>query len=114
MQSLPDNSRAMLVKQLTVLLLLSGYSGGSEASQCDLFHNGLLCSLDSVSKIVGAVFDLPSELECQAECASDANCKRFIFLTFLNNRPSDCILLKKCTTNTTSCKDTPGNKVERS
>ena len=108
MQSLPDNSRAMLVKQLTVLLLLSSYSVGSEASQCDLFHNGLLCSLDLVSNIVGAVFNLPSELECQAECASDVNCNQFMFLTFLgNNRPSDCFLLKECTTNTTSCKDTP-------
>ena len=108
MQPLPDNSWVMLVRQLTVLLLLlSSYSGGSEASQCDLFHNGLLCSLDPVSNIVGAVFNRPSELECQAGCASDANCNQFMFLTFLNNRPSDCFLLKECTTNTTSCKDTP-------
>ena len=107
MQSLTDNSRVMLIKKLNVLFLLGIYSGGSEATQCDLLHNGLLCSLDSVSNIVGAVFDLPSELECQAECASDANCNEFMFLTFLNNRPSDCFLLKECTTNTTSCKDTP-------
>ena len=107
MQSLTDNSRVMLIKKLNVLFLLGIYSGGSEATQCDLLHNGLLCSLDSVSNIVGAVFDLPSELECQAECASDANCNEFMFLTFLNNRPSDCILLKKCTTNTTSCKVSP-------
>merc|ERR1712223_1503210 len=108
MQSLTDKGRVMLIKKLNVLFLLGIYSGGSEATQCDLFHNGLLCALDPVSNIVGAVFDLPSELGCQAECASDANCNQFMFLTFLdNNRPSDCFLLKECTTNTTSCKDTP-------
>ena len=97
----------MLVKELVFLLLLTGSTWESEASQCDLFHNGLLCSLDPISNIVGAVFDLESELECQAECVSNDNCNNFMFATFSNNRSNECFLLDECNTNTTSCKDTP-------
>ena len=79
---------------------------GLEAAQCDLFQNGLLCSLDPITNMVGAVFDLRSELECQQECASNVDCNSFMFATFIN-KVSDCILLTECNTNTTSCKDTP-------
>ena len=97
----------MLSNQLSLLILLTGPSGESEAAQCDLFHNGLLCSLDPISNIVGAVFDLESELECQAECVSNNNCNNFMFATFSNVKPSNCFLLNVCNTNTTSCKETP-------
>ena len=97
----------MLLLQLVLLILLIGSSGESVASQCDLFHNGLLCSLDPISNIVGAIFDLESELECQAECVSNNNCNNFMFATFSNNRPNECFLLDECNTNTTSCKETP-------
>merc|ERR1712223_1569810 len=110
MQSLTDKGRVMLIKKLNVLFLLGIYSGGSEATQCDLFHNGLLCSLDPISNIVGAVFDLGSELECQAECVSNNNCNNFMFATFSTNRSNECFLLDECYTNTTSCEDTPNCK----
>ena len=97
----------MIVNQLLFLHLLTSSSGESEASQCNLFHKGLLCSLDPISKIVGAVFKLESELECQAECVSNNNCNNFMFATFSNNRSSECFLLDECNTNTTSCPDTP-------
>ena len=102
-----DLSQVMLTNHLVFLLLFASCWLGSEADQCDLFHNGLLCSLDPISNIEGAVFDLESELECQQECDSNINCNHFMFATF-NNRPSDCFLLTECNTNTTSCEDTPG------
>ena len=96
----------MSANNLVVILLFTSCWLGSEADQCDLFHNGLLCSLDPISNIEGAVFDLESELECQQECDSNINCNFFMFASF-TNRHSDCFLLTKCNTNTTSCKDTP-------
>ena len=60
----------------SIILLLNSISctGLEAGTQCDLFHNGLLCSLDPISNIVGALFDLPSELQCQEERASSIAC----------------------------------------
>ena len=97
----------MLADRLVLLFLLNSCFLGSEAAQCDLFHRGLVCSLDPFTNIVGTVFDLKSELDCQQECASNSDCNYFMFTTFTNNRPSDCFLLTECKTNTTSCENTP-------
>ena len=79
-----------------------------KAFQCDLFHTGLLCSLDPISNIVGANFDLANEIECQKQCESTIDCNQFLFATFTSNRSSECFLLIECNTNTSSsCADTP-------
>ena len=100
----------MLSNHLLFLFLSTSCWLGLGANQCDLFRNGLICSIDSISDLVGSVSDLQSELECQQECGSNVDCNFFVFETFTNNRPSDCLLLNVCNTNedTPDCENTPG------
>ena len=99
----------MLVKiffhLLLLLLLVVVATNSLKAAQCDLFHNGLLCSLEPISNIVGAAFDLDNEIECQKQCESNIDCNQFLFATFASNKSSECFLLTECNTNTTSCGD---------
>ena len=93
----------MFRDKMYLLLLLSSTWLGLEASQCDLFHNDLLCSLDPISNVVGAVFGLETELDCQQECGSTANCNFFMFAKF-SSKPTDCFLLSRCNISAT-CKE---------
>ena len=72
-----------------------------KAVQCDLFHNGLFCSLEPISNI----FDLNNKMECQKQCEFNIDCNQFLYATFASNRSSECFLLTECNTNTTSCGD---------
>ena len=93
----------MFRDKMYLLLLLSSTWLGLKASQCDLFHNDLLCSLDPISNVVGAVFGLETELDCQQECGSTASCNFFMFAKF-SSKPTDCFLLSRCNTSAT-CKE---------
>ena len=60
-----------------VYLFLASCSFGSEDNQCDLFHNGRLCSIESGSDVAGSYIDMESELDFQQECASNIECNYF-------------------------------------
>ena len=99
----------MFLKQIPLLLVLSvSIWPGLDASQCNFFQTGLLCSLDPISNIVGAFFDLENEIDCQKQCESNIDCNEFLFATFESDRTSECFLLSECSTNTSSCENTPG------
>merc|ERR1719507_2524720 len=89
---------------MLVFLVATICWSGSEATQCDLFHSGLLCSLDPISNILGAISGVENESVCQEQCAlPDSKCNYFMFITF-TSRESECFLLSECnTTNATSC-----------
>ena len=92
-----------MLAKLPMFLLATCFQG-FEASQCDLFQSGLLCSLDPISNILGAISGVENEAVCQELCAlPDSSCNFFMFITF-TSRESECFLLSECnTTNATTC-----------
>ena len=79
-------------------------SSSFDATQCDLFHNERLCSLDSISDIVGTISGIENEAECQNRCTLDPACNHFMFIAF-TNKDSKCFLLVKCTSDSKTCSD---------
>ena len=79
-------------------------SSSFDATQCDLFHNERLCSLDSISDIVGTISGIENEAECQNRCTLDPACNHFMFIAF-TNKDSKCFLLVHCTSDSKTCSD---------
>ena len=97
----------MLANPWLLFLLVSACWPGLEASQCDLFHNEHLCSLDTISNIVGTITGLENEVVCQNQCVLDSSCRQFMFIAFKYS-DNKCFLLTQCKPTTKTCDNTPG------
>ena len=98
--------RRMFVERWILLCFISNCLclSSFDATQCDLFHNERLCSLDSISDIVGTISRIENEAECQNRCTLDPACNHFMFIAF-TSKDNKCFLLVKCTSDSKTCSD---------
>ena len=89
---------------LYLLVLTAGLLPSSEATQCDQFRFGQLCSLYPISAIVDLIPGIHNEQRCQDQCLFNVDCNNFTFVK-LSDGKTDCFLLRECGSES-SCADT--------
>ena len=87
-----------------LFILIAGLLPSSEATQCDQFHFGQLCSLYPISAIVALIPGLQDQQLCQDQCLFNVDCNNFTFVKLADGN-TDCFLLRECGSET-SCAET--------